>query len=147
MNRKFGAGAPIASVMSSVFGWPFVLSYVLSYMLVSMGATALHRSRRGDGVDKDCRLHFLHGCPRVHMAASHVPEREAYEASCSSAGITPHSRGIFNVILAAPGQARKRWLDVDRGLLEKVKTARGASHRRGFTFRKPCESHEPGFTL
>lgn len=30
-------GAPIASVMSSVFGWPFVLSYVLSYMLVSMG--------------------------------------------------------------------------------------------------------------
>ncbi|CAE7423723.1 Cacna1s [Symbiodinium natans] len=31
------SGAPIASVMSSVFGWPFVLSYVLSYMLVSMG--------------------------------------------------------------------------------------------------------------
>jgi len=30
-------GAPIASILASVFGWPFVLGYVLSYMLVSMG--------------------------------------------------------------------------------------------------------------
>ena len=42
-------GVPIASVLSTNLGWGFVLCYVLSYMLVSMGPLVLN-GRNSEGL-------------------------------------------------------------------------------------------------
>ena len=50
-HRSFQTpGVPIASVLSTNLGWGFVLCYVLSYMLVSMGPSVFSEEFRAAGI-------------------------------------------------------------------------------------------------